>query len=271
MDELLIDDKKYISSKQAAKLTGYAKDYIGQLCREGRVAARLVGRSWYVLETAIQDHRFGSEGKDVGKETKEAATPTQRVTWESPHYEPAHEEPLPVLTRSDRSSNELPPEQPTAERTSAAQYLQDSWREWFAHVNNAVSPVGTKEAEHFSMEEVIGFSQNSVDEEVEETKIPIHTIYELPPENLLPKSSNEETRGIGEIEAKPSRIERIPNVNSEVIYEKGHRKIGIFVWIAVPIALISALAGAISSGTFDAYLASITQAHYISGTIIYEK
>ena len=60
MDEILIEEKKYVSSKRAAKMTGYAKDYIGQLCREGRVPARLVGRSWYVLETAIQDHRFGT-------------------------------------------------------------------------------------------------------------------------------------------------------------------------------------------------------------------
>jgi hypothetical protein len=61
MDELTLDDKKYISSKQAAKITGYAKDYVGQLCREGRVQARLVGRSWYVLESSIKDHRFGTD------------------------------------------------------------------------------------------------------------------------------------------------------------------------------------------------------------------
>lgn len=63
MDELLIGDEKYISTKRAAKITGYAKDYVGQLCREGRVSARQVGRAWYVLETAIKEHRFGEDEK----------------------------------------------------------------------------------------------------------------------------------------------------------------------------------------------------------------
>ncbi len=65
MDELQIDDKKYVSSKRAAELTGYAKDYVGQLCREGKIEARLVGRSWYILESAIQDHRFGQQKDKV--------------------------------------------------------------------------------------------------------------------------------------------------------------------------------------------------------------
>lgn len=58
MDELTIDGKTYISSKKAAVITGYAKDYVGQLCREGRVEARLVGRSWYVYEPSLSAHRF---------------------------------------------------------------------------------------------------------------------------------------------------------------------------------------------------------------------
>src|SRR3990167_4508057 len=85
MDEILIEEKRYISSKRAAKLTGYAKDYIGQLCREGRVPARLVGRSWYVLETAITDHRFGKGGKDEKQKNK--AKPIFTSTWETPRYE----------------------------------------------------------------------------------------------------------------------------------------------------------------------------------------
>ena len=59
MDELEFDGKTYVSSKRAAQITGYAKDYVGQLCREGRVQARLVGRNWYVLESSIHEHRFG--------------------------------------------------------------------------------------------------------------------------------------------------------------------------------------------------------------------
>ncbi|OGG48225.1 hypothetical protein A2678_01420 [Candidatus Kaiserbacteria bacterium RIFCSPHIGHO2_01_FULL_53_31] len=111
MDEILIDEKKYISSKRAAKVTGYAKDYVGQLCREGRVPARLVGRSWYVLESALQDHRFGSSPHLPSSRANEiedepashpapvfAATPFQR-TWEAPRYVHSSGERLPSINR----------------------------------------------------------------------------------------------------------------------------------------------------------------------------
>ncbi len=42
MNELTLDGKTYVSSRRAAEITGYAKDYVGQLCREGHVEARLV-------------------------------------------------------------------------------------------------------------------------------------------------------------------------------------------------------------------------------------
>jgi len=101
MDELLIEDKKYVSSKRAAQMTGYAKDYVGQLCREGRVAARLVGRSWYVLESAIKDHRFGEvsveDTKIISDESGVAAPPAPEKSkwkWEVPRYVQAEEETL---------------------------------------------------------------------------------------------------------------------------------------------------------------------------------
>jgi hypothetical protein len=96
MDELIFDDKRYISSKQAAKVTGYAKDYVGQLCREGRVPARLVGRSWYVLESGIKDHRFGKEAEI---DNKAAPKSTIGAMWASPRYESVSNEPLPVVSR----------------------------------------------------------------------------------------------------------------------------------------------------------------------------
>lgn len=56
MDELIVNQIKYISSKRAAELTGYAKDYIGQLVRKGKLDAKRVGRSWYVSEAEIKAH-----------------------------------------------------------------------------------------------------------------------------------------------------------------------------------------------------------------------
>jgi hypothetical protein len=101
MDEIIIDDKKYVSSKQAAKITGYAKDYVGQLCREGRVTARLVGRSWYVLESAIQDHRFGKPSPKEEPDINYIATPAISSAWESPRYEPVQNEFLPAVQRTE--------------------------------------------------------------------------------------------------------------------------------------------------------------------------
>ncbi|MEK9185869.1 MAG: hypothetical protein AAB863_03780, partial [Patescibacteria group bacterium] len=58
MEESLIHNgKKFISSKQAASRTGYATDYIGQLCRAKKVDSVLIGRTWYVDENSILKHK----------------------------------------------------------------------------------------------------------------------------------------------------------------------------------------------------------------------
>jgi len=56
MEEIEIQGRKFISSKRAATITGYAKDYVGQLAREEKVPATRVGRAWYVDESAIRSH-----------------------------------------------------------------------------------------------------------------------------------------------------------------------------------------------------------------------
>ena len=53
---LIIEDKKYISSKMASEKSGYAADYVGQLCRGGKLKAKMVGRTWYVLEEDLDQY-----------------------------------------------------------------------------------------------------------------------------------------------------------------------------------------------------------------------
>lgn len=65
MDELEIQGKKYISSKRAAELTGYAKDYVGQLARAGKIPGTRVGRAWYVEEVALTSHMRSDAEKQV--------------------------------------------------------------------------------------------------------------------------------------------------------------------------------------------------------------
>lgn len=102
MDDLVIEGKTYLSSKRAAEVTGYAKDYVGQLCREGRVEARLVGRSWYVLEQSIREHRFGTPEKEVETQVvqapiEERVAEEEASPWNSPKYISEDVAPLPEL------------------------------------------------------------------------------------------------------------------------------------------------------------------------------
>jgi hypothetical protein len=65
-DSLILEGIQYISSKRAADLTDYTKDYVGQLCRAKKVDAHLIGRNWYVSEEGILAHKRG-EGKHSKK------------------------------------------------------------------------------------------------------------------------------------------------------------------------------------------------------------
>ncbi|MBY0539739.1 hypothetical protein K2P56_04940 [Patescibacteria group bacterium] len=86
MDELDVKGIKYISSKRGAELTGYAKDYIGQLARAGKVPGTRLGRAWFVEEAALLKHLGTDATSDVGAEivsvqkSKEETTPSTAVT-----------------------------------------------------------------------------------------------------------------------------------------------------------------------------------------------
>lgn len=82
---MILNGKVHVSSKRAAEITGYAKDYIGQLCREGRIEARLVGRSWYAEEESLRKHRFGDiEGATEPVAAAEPEVPAAVISEELP-------------------------------------------------------------------------------------------------------------------------------------------------------------------------------------------
>lgn len=56
MDEILLEGKKYVPAKQAAREYHYASDYIGQLIREGKVSGQKMGRSWYVAIDSLRGY-----------------------------------------------------------------------------------------------------------------------------------------------------------------------------------------------------------------------
>lgn len=245
MDEILIEEKKYVSSKRAAKMTGYAKDYIGQLCREGRVPARLVGRSWYVLETAIQDHRFGAPDGTV----LPALTPPS--TWESPRYEAFSDELLPSINRLRDT------EKGVLSDDKASEHLQDSWRAWFDRVaeTEAVAPV---------TEETIEKTETTEDAEKEGgVNVPIHAVYRQPPEELLP---------LRRPEAKPPRSEPIEQTTSQKRKKMSNKVMMRAIQIGgIVLASIVVIVAVVGSGYLDEYIISNSQVRIISGIGLYNK
>lgn len=160
MEELTLDGELYLSTKRAAKVTGYAKDYVGQLCREGRITARLVGRNWYVLDSSIREHRFGiseqAPKNENSNEIESESTAESAISeWNSPNYvaEPVSELTIvgsevektsdPVVfheseeEHSDVSvsdSDEIETEsaiETDTDTSSIVQEMQSAWQDWF--------------------------------------------------------------------------------------------------------------------------------------------
>jgi hypothetical protein len=57
METLTLGGKQYVKATKAARDLGYAADYVGQLCRTGKIDAHLVGRTWYVNVDMLGAHR----------------------------------------------------------------------------------------------------------------------------------------------------------------------------------------------------------------------
>lgn len=262
MDEILIEEKKYVSSRQAAKITGYAKDYIGQLCREGRVPARLVGRSWYVLEAAIKDHRFGETEAD-GKEASDTPrVSTQHHTWEPPRYESSDTESFPSINRFE--AEKLEENQRESDAESPAN-LHESWKAWFDHIASAapiaeitpsIEPVvadesGTKEEEYVPLE----IEKEPEIRKEDEVSIPIHVMgrAHAPEAYSVPAVGQKETQLIHKSRGWGSRM------------LSSLRLIGILV------AVVSVALAIVGSGYVDEYVVSNNQVQIFTGISTYNK
>lgn len=273
MDEIVIGEKKYISSKQAAKLTGYAKDYVGQLCREGRVPARLVGRGWYVLETAIQDHRFGDPKDESGQE--QTARTTESVlstTWESPRYEASKVELLPSVNRLRNEDQKNEPVEDKDNGPEADQQLQDTWQAWFDRFEHSPGATDEEAVNSDIKQEAIEPQAKEPQPEQHEEKspekgpdveVPIRTEYayepQLPPEELLPRHT------------PPTQSPYIEH-NEEKKDERGYeRAIRAARMPTILIAVFTALAALLGTGYFDTHIISNKPVGLIAGVALYNK
>lgn len=161
MDELTIGDKIYISSKRAAEITGYAKDYVGQLCREGKVEATLVGRSWYVLEDSIRAHRFGTA------EDSQTVVSDDRDSWKPAQYSPESQET--IVTTPEVKTDE--PDKPSLED------MQQAWKEWFERrevqrPSESEDEGQLDDSESLEVPDVATYVSEDVSEELEATEAP---------------------------------------------------------------------------------------------------
>ena len=57
MDVIKVGNTNYIKASVIARELGYTSDYVGQLCRNRKIDSKLVGRSWYVDEASIREHK----------------------------------------------------------------------------------------------------------------------------------------------------------------------------------------------------------------------
>ena len=251
MDEILIEEKRYISSKRAAKMTGYAKDYIGQLCREGRVPARLVGRSWYVLETAIQDHRFGNQ--EVTQE-KPVEIPTSR-------YEASFVEVLPTVSREQDEEVES-----STDEDSEGINISDSWREWFDRVSNTeiqpivptITPIVNTVTDEEPKTEIAEAVENV--EEEKPTEVPIHAIYRQLPQELLPHNVEEDRNEEPEQLQIQQNVQKVSRVTPRAIQVCG-----------IALATMMVILAVAGSGYLDKYIISASPVSIIAGVTLYNK
>ncbi|MFZ1075017.1 MAG: hypothetical protein WAN50_01455 [Minisyncoccia bacterium] len=251
MDEILIDEKKYISSKRAAKITGYAKDYVGQLCREGRVPARLVGRSWYVLDTAIHDHRFGNgKSEEEIKANTRPERPALTSSWANPRYEAAKTDVLPPVKRHYKEEHIPPVETPA----QAPATLQESWRDWFKEVAEVEPQKLVAERMDIPEKTESNADYSAAPEEAGEIIIPIRG-YRTPPEALLPKN-----KAFHHDESPEERI--IPKKESR-------RTLAIIRICFSSFAILSISVAAIGTGYFDSRISSYPGIRVITGVSYY--
>lgn len=141
MKELTLDGKKFLSTKRAAEITGYTTDYVGQLARQGKIDAQLVGRNWYIGEDSITTHKFGEAQVSIRKEEEERHAPKLEVLVSSASdvLENIETEESPVQKISiNREVEESNGEEVLTE-------MQGAWQEWY----RAQRSVPTEEEEVF--------------------------------------------------------------------------------------------------------------------------
>jgi len=289
MNELTIDGKVYVSSKRAAEITGYAKDYIGQMCREGRVEARLVGRAWYVLESSLREHRFGSGTKE--SEPEAPAKPSITDTWATLRYESEPEaapvvllpekQPVNVYERASEalSESETTIQEPQDSANTLAD-LQSAWKDWFTRRELPAPTEEERSQDAHRHEEEASQSAYEPTEAPVAAPEPVYVAEAVPAE---PMTEEEDTEAvpvpIERIRARPRMYvpEPLPEQEPEgiIVHERVRRRKGYpaaYAALAL-VSVVAVLVAVFGSGVLDPYIGGLA-AHipsFVSGAHVYTR
>ncbi|MES2226078.1 MAG: hypothetical protein V4480_04715 [Patescibacteria group bacterium] len=283
MDEITIGDKTYISSKRAAEITGYAKDYVGQLCREGHIDAKMVGRGWYVYEPSIRAHRFGAEevrqveqaretSAPVGSQS-DTATPETLSTWEPPVYTSEPVALVPELKTPVIEEEDIP-ETPEDTLTD----MQTAWKEWFDQKQTAPTPAviepivenRNQDVAQYIEEEAgapeTGYEDSREVSYAEEVAVPLHRIdTQLEPDEEIVEEEAADIIPIRRV-GSPSAPEKIvpvqqkrkegrkPKFKRERLSGRSNAPV---IALFLAIALIAIVIAVIGSGYADVYVKTL--------------
>jgi len=80
MDTITLEGSVYTKLSVLAKKYNYTTDYIGQLCRSGKLDAQLVGRSWYATESSLKVHKHGHTTASATKSTTSSSRQQEQST-----------------------------------------------------------------------------------------------------------------------------------------------------------------------------------------------
>jgi hypothetical protein len=268
MNELTLDGKVYISSKRAAEVTGYAKDYVGQLCREGHVEARLVGRNWYVLESSIRDHRFGKEKADA-KETAPKTSAESSDSWGKPRYESEVSSYLPSF--SDRKPQQAPQKEVVIGDTESA------WKEWFAlrkaQEDSEAEPIPESAVQN-TEETSSQVEEDNEEQEEQGMPVPIRSLEQEPIEEgeeevvILHKSTAGPSRDDAAPEEPLPRVRRLPR-------RSGIRSNLVLQSTMIAISLLAVAIAAIGTGYAEKFASlgvyRLPEINFIAGVSTYNR
>lgn len=85
-DEILLEGKQFVSARRASEVSGYARDYVGQLARSGLIQAQRVGGLWYISLESLKGYQQNAEAYTPQVPQKTAQDMDATVSFDGKDY-----------------------------------------------------------------------------------------------------------------------------------------------------------------------------------------